>query len=277
MGFAEGSKTSWLAYRKLRYQRNMFVIYSSDLKGLERVQYVLVCGRIESAGKDSYKFTISDQVGTFKLINIFNGNLFLDRNKVQFIRYLENFNELKKPYFRHKYKYYIEYKDNTHLPSFKNAWLSGYMAARGSFDVGFDSQGVGLYVNFILEDQDLKILKSISKLFLKSSFDYKYIKKKYKKVIVFTNRLYINVLEEVLRCLHYLRVYPMHSNKVLSLIDIHKMFMDRFLNDVTYQEFHDMTGRYLWLVLIVNELNSHKDVNFLSDDILKRFEEKIYK
>lgn len=100
---------------------------SSDAQVLFYIKKSLAFGlvRIQDKKNNTHCYRVEDKQGLFKIISIFNGNLFLDSQKEQFKLWLATYN--------YKYKENITYLDNNNKPGLSNSWLSGLTDASGCF------------------------------------------------------------------------------------------------------------------------------------------------
>lgn len=74
--------------------------------------------RIQDKNNNLHCFRVRDKNGYFKIISVFNGNIFLDERKKQFRWFLTAYNKI--------YKENIIYLDNNSKPDLSNFWLCGF-------------------------------------------------------------------------------------------------------------------------------------------------------
>lgn len=100
---------------------------SSDAQVLFYIKKQLGFGtvRIQDKTNNTHCYRIRDRKGLFKIISIFNGNIFLDTRKQQFKLWFEAYNK--------KYKENILYLENINIPTLNNSWLCGFTDAEGCF------------------------------------------------------------------------------------------------------------------------------------------------
>jgi len=100
---------------------------SLDAQVLFNIKKSLAFGlvRVQDKKNNTHCYRVEDKQGLFKIISIFNGNLFLDSQKEQFKLWLAAYN--------YKYKENITYLDNNKKPGLSNSWLSGFTDASGCF------------------------------------------------------------------------------------------------------------------------------------------------
>jgi hypothetical protein len=98
---------------------------SRDIQILFYIQRTLGFGYVTPS--QNAKYRIRNREDLLKIIEIFNGNLYTNKRKIQFKLWLEAFNL--------KYKEEIQFKDCQLKPTLTNAWLSGFTDAEGCFTV----------------------------------------------------------------------------------------------------------------------------------------------
>lgn len=81
--------------------------------------------RLQDKNNKTHCFRVRDKEGLFKIISIFNGNIFLNSRKIQFKLFITAYNE--------KYKQSIVYIDNNYKPDLSDSWLCGFTDAEGCF------------------------------------------------------------------------------------------------------------------------------------------------
>jgi len=125
VGFVEGDGS--FIINKDGYLEFRITQSSIDAQVLFYIKKALGFGvvRIQDKSKNTHCFRVRDKGGLIKLINIFNGNIFLTNRKEQFKLWLYAFNK--------KYKMNILYLDNRFKPSLNDSWLSGFTDAEGCF------------------------------------------------------------------------------------------------------------------------------------------------
>jgi Proton-conducting membrane transporter/NADH-Ubiquinone oxidoreductase (complex I), chain 5 N-terminus/LAGLIDADG endonuclease len=82
--------------------------------------------RLQDKKKNTHCFRVRDKEGLFKIISIFNGNIFLETRKIQFNLFIAAYNKAYKTNI-----VYIDNKDNK--PDLSNSWLCGFTDAEGCF------------------------------------------------------------------------------------------------------------------------------------------------
>lgn len=116
IGFSEGDGAFFTGKDK----RLIFVLTQKETAILNHVHATLGIGRVRTYGNFS-RYRVDDKKGILVLIALFNGNLVLDKRKVQVRKWLDTVN--------------MEVKNNNVLPTLNDSWLSGFIDAEGSFNV----------------------------------------------------------------------------------------------------------------------------------------------
>ena len=81
--------------------------------------------RLQDKNNKTHCFRVRDKEGLFKIISIFNGNIFMNTRKIQFKLFINAYNKI--------YKQSIAYIDNNYKPDLSNSWLCGFTDAEGCF------------------------------------------------------------------------------------------------------------------------------------------------
>lgn len=124
IGFAEGDSSFTMDSGA---KRLYFVIRQKDPKVLFCIKSYLGFGSLTLAGDGYWNYTVSAQKHILILINIFNGNLVLEKRNNQFINWLNAYNlwfSLSNP---------INYLGKGTFMGLDNAWLCGFTDSDGSF------------------------------------------------------------------------------------------------------------------------------------------------
>jgi len=206
IGFAEGDG-SFGVYKTKPGVRQEFVITQKDPKVLYKVKQFLGFGRVESHGA-YHRYIVGDIKGTHKIIDIFNGNLCLNKTHARFTRYVEAFNHrisLKK-YQSLGYKsIHVQEKKQVH---FDSAWFSGFIDAEGCFSTVITAQTKQL--RFIIDQKDEKELMERIQIVLRGGTFY------VRKTTNFRFH-YCNVRPDKEDPLvQYLEKYPLQSEKSID-------------------------------------------------------------
>ena len=115
IGFTEGDGAILIA-KKQPY----FVITQKEEEILHHICKILEIGYVKNFGKFS-RLMVFKKSHLLVLISIFNGNIFLEKRKIQLKKWLDVTN--------------ISYIDNNFIPSLEDGWISGLIDAEGCFNV----------------------------------------------------------------------------------------------------------------------------------------------
>jgi hypothetical protein len=108
-----------------------------------------------------HRFTVSDLAGTERLIQIFNGNLVLDKTNCRFASWLLGYNSRPSVSLQIP----LAPRQDRQGIALNNAWLSGFIDADGCFSVMYRSDDI-LALRFILDQKnELAALQTILSLF----------------------------------------------------------------------------------------------------------------
>ena len=155
IGFSEGDG-AFITYK----DSCTFVITQKEKAILNHIKDTLNIGYVKDFGK-FHRFIVRDKESIRILIYIFNGNIFLDKRKVELDKWLNIFNITK--------------KNNNVLPTVYDAWLSGLIDAEGCFNVTlFKRKAMTLRyqvkLRFMIDQKDsldnMLYLKNILNLFI---------------------------------------------------------------------------------------------------------------
>ena len=116
IGFSEGDG----AFLTGEDKRLRFVLTQKEKEILNLIQETLKIGRVRTYGPFS-RYRVDDNKGILVLTALFNGNLVLDKRKVQIKKWLDILD--------------ISEKNRNALPFLSNSWLSGFIDAEGCFNV----------------------------------------------------------------------------------------------------------------------------------------------
>ena len=156
IGFSEGDG----AFLTGKDKRLRFVLTQKETAILNHVHETLGIGRVRTYGNFS-RYQVDDKNGILVLIALFNGNLVLDKRKVQVKRWLDTIN--------------IKEKNNNVLPLLSNSWLSGFIDAEGCFNVTLFKRkamalGYQVKLRFMIDQKDsldnMNFMKDQLNLFL---------------------------------------------------------------------------------------------------------------
>lgn len=210
IGFSEGDGSFQVVSQNSRNNttRPVFIINQKDPQILYKIKKNLKYGSVtgpyqNKSSKSSYhRFRIGDQKGVQTLIHIFNGKLVLDKTRSRFQLFLKSYNNLAQV---QKLNQCIKLKDNLLSPSLKNAWLSGFIDAEGSFS-GYikkfrnnETKGVALCFSLVQKNEHPIFLKLQVLLGGSCQFDGT------------ISRLNIRAVKDRELILNYLKKYPLQS------------------------------------------------------------------
>lgn len=185
---------------------------SLDAQVLFKIKKSLAFGvvRVQDKRNNTHCYRVEDKQGLFKLISIFNGNLFLDSQKEQFKLWLAAYNN--------KYKENIAYLANNNKPGLSNSWLSGFTDASGCFtcsihDKPLKGTSVKLSYNLTLKGnyEDIQYLANILRgktHFIDSHFFY--------NITVNTTKLGLTI--------KYFNLYPLKTKKRIVYFNWNKIY-----------------------------------------------------
>ena len=195
IGFSEGDGAFLLDKNK----RLRFVLTQKEVAILNHIHETLGVGRVKYFGKFN-RYFVDDVKGIAILISLFNGNLVLYKRKMQFKKWLDNYNTLE--------------LSNNVLPLLNNAWISGFIDAEGCFNVTLFKRksmvlGYQVKLRFMIDQKDslneMLIIKNQLNLFL--------IPRKLKQVIGTMYRIESNSLIIVPLIIEYLNKFKLKSKK----------------------------------------------------------------
>lgn len=129
IGFTEGDG-SFILNNYNKYLEFKISQSSNDAQVLFYIKKQLGFGSVKKQDKinKTHHFRVRDKEGLLKIINIFNGNIYLDKNKIKFNKFVNRYNET--------YKTNIKILENNNKPTLNNAWLAGFTDAEGCFTMG---------------------------------------------------------------------------------------------------------------------------------------------
>lgn len=149
IGFTEGDGC-------FTYDKNAstlgFIIRQKEPKILFKIKKLLGFGSVYLASDGYWNFTVRAQKNLNQLIDIFNGNLFLDKRIVQFENWVKLFNL--------KYNTAIQVNFNRRQFSLQDQWLCGFADQGGSLNIHLttrsDNGKTRLRLRFYLDQTDRK-------------------------------------------------------------------------------------------------------------------------
>ena len=140
IGFSEGDGAFLLDKNK----RARFVLTQKEKPILDDIHETLQVGRVKDFGNFS-RYMVEDKKGILLLTALFNGNLVLDKRKVQLKKWLDCLNVVE--------------TDNKCLPLLNNYWISGFIDAEGCFSVSLFKRkamtlGYQVKLRFMIDQKD---------------------------------------------------------------------------------------------------------------------------
>lgn len=155
VGFSEGDG-AFLSYKNT----STFVLTQKEEVILNHIKDILGIGMVKNFDKFS-RYIVRDNKSIECLIHIFNGNLFLDKRKIQFSKWLDIHN--------------ISNIERIIKPTLNDGWISGLIDAEGCFNVTLFKRkamilGYQVKLIFMIDQKDsldnMLYLKNLLNLFL---------------------------------------------------------------------------------------------------------------
>ena len=206
VGFLEGAG-SW----QTNQGHSSFSIDQQDPKVLYKVKKFVGYGKVNGpyttkTGITFYRYKIGNLKGRKRLIDMVNGKLILNKTQLNFNNFLDMHNSSLQTADQ------ILFKPTRSLPSFEDAWFSGYIDAKGSFS-GFltKDKKSGEYVRATVRFAVVQASEKETFEHLKNIFggSVQYTK---------TNEMYrlkIESIKAVTKLIKYLDKFPLHSTKTI--------------------------------------------------------------
>jgi len=197
IGFSEGDG----AFLTGKDKGLRFVLTQKETAILYHIYETLGIGRVRTYGYFS-RYHVDDKNGILILIALFNGNLVLDKRKVQVKKWLDTIN--------------IEEKNNNVLPLLNNGWLSGFIDAEGCFNVTLFKRkaialGYQVKLRFMIDQKDS--LDNMM-LFIKDQLNLFYLTPiKLKGAIGTIHRIESNSFVKMPFIIEYLNKFRLKSKK----------------------------------------------------------------
>jgi len=195
IGFSEGDG----AFLTGKDKRLRFVLTQKEVSILNHIHNTLGIGRVKTFNQFS-RYFIDDKQGILILIALFNGNLVLNKRKIQVRRWLDTLN--------------ISEINNNVLPLLNNSWLSGFIDAEGCFNVTLLKRktmtlGYQVKLRFMIDQKDsldtMLIIKDQLNLFLTH--------RKQKGLDTFMYRIESNSFKKVPLIVQYLNKFRLKTKK----------------------------------------------------------------
>ena len=236
IGFTEGDGS--FVVSNTRNNVLLFVITQSteDIKILEYIQKTFNFGKVIKQGKRTSRFIVQDLQNLYLLILLFNGNIVLPTRKIQFIKFLDNFNnKISKGKIKlssisvvsnikegkvNNFTYanqsdvrLIKPVNSNILPNLNNSWLSGFTDAEGCFTVSFLSKPSNAFrLRYIVSqkgDENLPVLSQLILLFKGGLLEAHSAKSNYSYVL--------SGKDNCFKVYDYFKNFPLKTKKAFSL------------------------------------------------------------
>lgn len=204
IGFSEGDGSFIINSNK--YLEFKITQSSKDADILFYIKKNLGFGSVSKQDKisNTHHYRVRDKEGLYKIINIFNGNLQLNKRQSQFKLFLDAYNNV--------YGSSIELLNNRNLINLNNAWISGFTDAEGCFTVSVinrENKNPNIQVRFIISQQSENILLNNIGLLFNGRLNYL---KDYDGYNMVVNLTYLNPV------LVYFNNFPLKTKKRISLV-----------------------------------------------------------
>ena len=196
IGFSEGDG----AFLTGKDNRIRFILTQKEVAILNHIQCTLGIGRVRTYGSFS-RYHVDDKYGILVLTALFNGNLVLDKRKVQVRKWLDVLN--------------ISEVNNNVLPLLTNSWLSGFIDAEGCFNVTLFKRkamvlGYQVKLRFMIDQKD----SLTNMIFIKDQLNLFLTHRKLKKDSTGTmHRIESNSFVKVPLIVEYLNKFRLKSKK----------------------------------------------------------------
>lgn len=192
IGFTEGDGSFVITNGKSLFSIHLHLV---DLPLLYKIKTELNMGNVYT-NKNSCIFIVKAKKEVYNLINIFNGNLYLNKRKLLFANWVNNFNQ--------KNNLAIEILKTDFKPSLFDNWLAGFIDAEGSFLVSVSKTKI--IQRFVLSQKDAEPEFRYLSLLLNA----------YTEKLKNNDRLVIN-FKKLNIMLEYLKNHKLYSVKEKSL------------------------------------------------------------
>lgn len=208
IGFFEGGG-SFAAYstdKRSKYKAHKIIIKQKDPKVLYFIKKLLGFGKIKKYG-NYYSYIVGDAQSIYRLIQLFNGNLILNKTNLRFDYFLETFNQ------RPKIPANTTRIFSRPQFSLNSGWLSGFTDAEGCFNY----YPIRDQIRYILDQKDeLEVLESIKK-----EIGYGSITIRDKENQLFR---YTTYMEAVPTLISYFEQFPLKSIKIIDYVRFIKLY-----------------------------------------------------
>ena len=224
IGFTEGDG-SIITSVNAKQNRLRFVITQKEEEVLLHIKEVIGFGHVRYfKNGDYYRYIVEDNLNTFILANLFNGNLVIPSRIIQLNKWIISINEIidkESSILRKRYNIIHKIKCssvNNSAPqemfiSLEDAWLSGFTDAEGNFTCEIKKRNNDIYscnIRFILDQNNAEnLLKNISDLFFSGVV---YLRKETRMVY----RIQIRSIKSIKLVYHYFTHFKLKTKKSQS-------------------------------------------------------------
>ncbi len=200
IGFSEGDGAILTGHKN---DKPRFVLTQKEISVLNHVYETLGFGRVRTYGTYS-RYIVEDKKGILALTYLFNGNLVLDKRKIQLNKWLiiQNITRIT----------------SNVLPLLSNAWLSGFIDAEGCFNVTLFKRkamtlGYQVKMRFMIDQKD----SFNTLLFIKNQWDMILSHRKLPKGDYNTMyRAETNSFVSIKPIIEYLSIFRLKTKKQIS-------------------------------------------------------------
>lgn len=206
IGFSEGDGSFMI-----KDNRCIFVINQADAYVLNKIRTNLGFGKVRSYNQNGCvfaRYTVQGEELVKKLINIFNGNIHLQKVFYKFEIWVKHYNTYaKQPVI-------IKPRLNPQNITLESAWISGFYDAEGGLHASIGEQitkngtkVIRLKLNAYVDQQhEEDVLKRLQFLFGITSLTIRNAEKKYFRLEASTKKTLKNIL-------NYFNIYPLRGKK----------------------------------------------------------------
>jgi len=200
IGFIEGDGNIYTSNKG----RLILTITQKEAEPLEEIKQVLGFGSLNyDNSSNCYRFKVQDNEGIYLVCLLLNGNLVQEHRIIQLGKWIDLL-QLK--------GYDIALNSTSRLPTYGDAWFSGFTDAEGCFNLHVfkrkeSKTGFRVNIRFTLPQRDEKTL-----LLIKDLIKFGNVSKKKSKIpglFVYTNTSFTNTLELV----NYFLKFPLKTKK----------------------------------------------------------------
>lgn len=205
IGFTEGDD-SFIINNYNKYLEFKITQSSNDAQVLFFIKKNLGFGSVtkQDIYNNTHHFRVRDKQGLFNIINIFNGNLYLNKNIIKFQQFVERYNKT--------YNTNIKLLNNNNKPTLDNTWLLGFTDAEGCFTLSLKDNKY-IFIKYILSQKNEDIFMNSLATLLKGKL---YILQKCNTTNLIVNYKNLNNI------IQYINNYKLKTKKLI----IYKNWLD---------------------------------------------------